>query len=114
LGDDVLAHIDKVWAMMGHPFVALHVAGLYASAGDIAGLERCEETVAGKPGGVNRDLSLALVSALAEFVKHDYAGAARTLAAISPAARVGIGGSNVERILVDLLEKRCHAMNMGD
>ena len=37
LGDDVLEHIERVWGMIGHPFIALHVAGLYASAGDLAG-----------------------------------------------------------------------------
>jgi hypothetical protein len=58
---------------------------------------------------VNRDLSLALVSALSDFVTGDYSRAAQTLAALPPSARIGIGGSNVERILVDLLETRCLA-----
>ncbi|MFC6672312.1 hypothetical protein [Marinobacterium aestuariivivens] len=106
---DVLEHIERVWGMMGHPFVALHVAGLYASAGDLGGLERCEYTISGKAAGVNRDVSLALVSALSDFVTGDYPRAAQTLATLSPGARIGIGGSNVERILVDLLESRCLA-----
>jgi len=109
LGTDVLEHIERVWGMMGHPFVALHVAGLYASAGDLGGLKRCEETIAGKAAGVGREVSLALVSALSDFVTGDYSRAARTLATLSPGARIGIGGSNVERILVDLLEARCKA-----
>ena len=109
LGKDVLKHIDSVWGMMGHPFIALHVAGLYASAGDMAGLKRCEETISGTPGGANRDVSLALVSSLSDFVTGHYQRATQTLATISPGARIGIGGSNVERILVDLLETSCKA-----
>lgn len=95
--------------MMAHPFVVLHVAGLYAAAGDLAGLERCEETVSGTSRGANRDVSLALVSALTDFVTGDYQRAAQTLATISRGARVGIGGSNVERELVDLIEAGCKA-----
>jgi hypothetical protein len=109
LGHDVLTHIDRVWGMMSHPFIALHVAGLYTTAGDLAGLKRCEETIAGTPSGANRDVSLALVSSLTDFVLGNYQRAAQTLASISPAARVGIGGSNVERILVDLIEASCQA-----
>jgi hypothetical protein len=107
LDDSVLAHIERVWGMMGHPFIALHVAGLYATAGDIDGLERCEETISATPSGANRDMSLALVSSLKDFVAGDYRRSAQTLATISPSARVGIGGSNVERILVDLIEASC-------
>ncbi|MBQ0799290.1 MAG: hypothetical protein KBT63_08375 [Porticoccaceae bacterium] len=109
LGNDVLKHIERVWGMIGHPFIALHVAGLYATAGDIAGLKRCEETISGKLSGVNRDVSLALVSSLSDFVKGNYQRSAQTLATISPGARIGIGGSNVERILIDLIETSCKA-----
>jgi len=91
--------------MIGHPFIALHVAGLYASAGDADGLKKCEEAISASSPGANREVSLALVSALGDFVAEDYEHSAQTLASISPAARVGIGGSNVERILVDLIEK---------
>jgi Tfp pilus assembly protein PilF len=107
LGHDVLKHIESVWGMLGHPFIALHVAGLYATAGDKAGLKRCEDTISDKPGGVNRDVSLALVSSLNDFVTGNYLRAKQTLATISPGARIGIGGSNVERVLVDLIESRC-------
>lgn len=107
LGNNVLKHIERVWGMMGHPFIALHVAGLYATAGDIAGLKRCEETISGTPSGVNRDVSLALVSSLSDLVTGDYQRAIQTLATISSDARVGIGGSNVERILVDMIETTC-------
>lgn len=109
LEDDVLRHIERVQGMMGHPFVALHVAGLYASAGDLTGLTRCENRLKALPPDNNRTISLALVSALYDFVAADYSQAARTLAAISPAQRVGIGGSNVERILIDLIEAGCTA-----
>lgn len=109
LGNDVLKHIDRVFGMMGHPFIALHVAALYASAGDIAGLKRCEATISATPSGANRDVSLALVSSLNDFVTGNYQQAAQTLATISPGARIGIGGSNVERILVDLIETSCKA-----
>jgi hypothetical protein len=109
LGSDVLEHIERVWGMLGHPFIALHVAGLYASAGDLVGLARCTEFISATPGGANRDISLALVSALGDFVSGNSRRAAQTLATLSPGARVGIGGSNVERILVDLLETSCKA-----
>lgn len=104
LGHDVLELIGRVWGMVGHPFVALHVAGLYASAGDLAGLKRCAEAISGTPAGPSRDVSLALASALGDFVAGDYSGATQTLATLSSGARIGIGGSNVERILVDLIE----------
>lgn len=105
LTDDVLEHIEHVWPMIGHPFIALHVAGLYASAGDIDELNRCVEAITASPPGTNHDVSLALVSALSDFVVADYRRAAQTLASISSAARIGVGGSNVERILIDLVEK---------
>ena len=110
LGSDVLRHIDRVWSMVSHPFIALHVAGLYASAGDLSGLKRCEEVIFGKPDGVSREVSLALVFALRDFVAGNYRQASRTLATISSDARIGIGGSNVERILVDLIEARANAL----
>jgi len=107
LDDSVLAHVDRVWGMMGHPFIALHVAGLYAAAGDMAGLERCESAISATPDGSNRDISLALVSSLSDYVAGNYQRSAQTLATLSPSARVGIGGSNVERILVDMIEASC-------
>jgi tetratricopeptide (TPR) repeat protein len=110
LDDTVLAHVERVWPMLGHPFIALHVAGLYASAGDLAGLERCASALAETPSGPNRDVSLALVSALGELVAGDGKRASQTLATLSRGARIGIGGSNVERILVDLVETRAAAL----
>lgn len=107
LDDSVVKHIDRFWGMIGHPFIALHVAGLYATAGDIEGIKRCEEAISAAASGTNRDLSLALVSSLSDFVAGRYPQSAQTLANISPGARIGIGGSNVERILVDLIETSC-------
>ena len=107
----VRAHIERVWPMLGHPFIALHVAGLYASAGDRDGLERCAAALAETPEGPNRDVGLALVSALADLVAGHGARASQTLATLTPGARIGIGGSNVERIRVDLVEARCHALH---
>jgi hypothetical protein len=49
------------------------------------------------------------VSALSDFVMGNYLRATQTLATLSPGARIGIGGSNVERILVDLIETSCRA-----
>lgn len=109
LGSDVLTHIDSVWQMMGHPFIALHVAGLYASAGDVEGLNRCREHILAMPLGANRDISLALVSSLTDFVMGNYLQASQTLATISSGDRIGIGGSNVERILVELIELNAKA-----
>ncbi|MBR9869398.1 MAG: hypothetical protein GYB20_20040 [Oceanospirillales bacterium] len=109
LTDAVLRHVDNVWSMLGHPFIALHVGGLYASAGDLAGLERCEQAISESPVGDKRDVSLALISALTDLQKHNVSEASQTLASISPGARIGIGGSNVERILIDLIEDRCKA-----
>ncbi|MEQ6918180.1 hypothetical protein [Halomonas aquatica] len=100
----VTRHIERVWGMIGHPFIALHVAALYATAGDLSGLKHCEEAIQATPEGANRDVSLALVHALRDHVAGDYPGALQTLATLSPGARIGIGGSNVERILVDLVE----------
>jgi len=113
LPGDVLAHIDRVWPMLAHPFVALHVAALFASADDVAGLERCREAILESPPGPNRDVSLALVSALLDFVSGERDHAARTLASLSPEARVGIGGSNVERILVELIEQAVRGVMPG-
>ncbi len=111
LRPEVIGHIERVWSMIGHPFIALHVAGLYAAAGDVAALEHCAETIAATPEGHNRNLSLALVSALSDCVKGKYLAAVETLSALSSGTRISIGGSHVERILVELLEQRCKAMD---
>lgn len=104
LGREMVEHIERVWGWIAHPFIALHVAGLYASAGDLNGLKRCEQSIAATPAGANRDVSLNLVNALHDYVDGDCSGAAQKLAMLTPEARIGIGGSNVERELVDLIE----------
>ncbi len=109
LDSAVTRHIERVWGMVGHPFIALHVAGLYATAGDLEGLRRCEETISATGSGANRDVSLALVSALVDYVEGRYQDSVDALASLSPGARIGIGGSNVERILVDLIESSARA-----
>ncbi|WP_317932761.1 hypothetical protein [Halioxenophilus sp. WMMB6] len=111
LPNDVAQHIECVWGMMGHPFVALHVAGLYASAGDLDGLQRCQLEAASKPEGAHRRVSLRLISALTDLVLGRYAQVGQTLSELSASDRIGIGGSNVERILVDLIERHCEAQN---
>lgn len=107
LDDDVHKLIERVWGMIGHPFIALHVASLYATAGDTEGLKCCEETISAAPDGTNRDVSLALVSSLSDFVTGNYQRSAQTLASLNPEARIGVGGSKVERILIDLIEATC-------
>lgn len=109
LDQEVQAHIDKVWHMLGHPFIALHVAGLYASAEDKAGLQRCHDTVNIMAQSPNRTLSLVLIDALISYVAADYTAAEASLAGITPGERIGIGGSNVERILIELLEQQSRA-----
>ncbi|MDH5737275.1 MAG: tetratricopeptide repeat protein [Gammaproteobacteria bacterium] len=113
LNKDVNEHIALVWGMIGHPFIALHVAGLYASAGDLDGLNRCEDALLAGTEGANRDMSLALVLSLKGLVAGEYERAAGILATMSAADRIGIGGSNVERILVDLIEEKCQALARG-
>ena len=100
----VASHIDKVWGMIGHPFILLHIAGLYASAADIEGLARCRETIEGLPEGEHSRVCLILLDAITSHVHGNHQQAAIMLSKLSPNARIGIGGSNVERILVELIE----------
>ena len=97
---------DRFGSMLSHPFIALHVAGIQASAGDLASLERTSATVAAKESTEQSQLSLRLVDALTHFAKRRYAEAAETLRSVSPDQRVAVGGSYVERALIDLLEDR--------
>jgi len=105
LGAGVKGLIDEVWGMIVHPFVALNVAGLYVSAADENDLRRCRDAVAGSSPGAYRDLSISLVDAMTQFAGGDYQGAGRLLASVSAGRRVGIGGSNVERELIELTEQ---------
>jgi tetratricopeptide (TPR) repeat protein len=105
--------IDDVWGMIVHPFMALHVAGLYVSAADQDGLHRCRDAVANSSPGAYRDLSAPLVKAMTWFATGDYQGVGRLLATLSADQRVGVGGSNVERELIELVEKATRA-RLGD
>lgn len=109
LATSVTKLIDDVWGMIVHPFMALHVAGLYVSAADGHGLARCRDAVAGSSPGPYRDLSVSLIEAMERFAAGDYRGANRLLASLSADQRVGIGGSNVERELIKLVEKSTRA-----
>jgi hypothetical protein len=109
LSPDTVRLIDRVWKMIGHPFVALHVAALYVTADDAGGLERCKVAITEGAPDMNRGVSLTLVSALSQFAAGDPEGAHAKLASLSPATRVGIGGSNVERELVELIDAACAA-----
>lgn len=106
LSQDTSEHIDKVWPMLAHPFAALHIAGLYLSAGDIAGLSKCEAELATRAETSNREVSLQLVKALKAFAQGDYPKTAQILGMLNKEVRIGIGGSNVERELVELIEKQ--------
>lgn len=97
---------DRFSSMLSHPFIALHLAGIQASAGDLAGLERSRAAIAAKDSGDPSRLSLRLVDALSHFANGRYADATDTLKSITADERIGVGGSYVERVLVDLLEAR--------
>jgi len=97
-------------SMISHPFIALHVAGIQASAGDLAALEQSRAAIAAKASNDPAQLSLKLVDAVSQFASGQYAGAADILKSVSVGQRIGVGGSRVERILIDLLEARAIAL----
>jgi len=105
LGASVRGLIDDVWGMIVHPFVSLNVAGLYVSAADRNGLRRCRDAVASASPGSYRDLSGSLVDAMTQFAAGNHREAGRLLASVPADQRVGIGGSNVERELIELVER---------
>lgn len=92
--------------MLAHPFIALHVAGIHAATGNLAGLERCESLIREQDASDNRDLALQLARAVGHFAQSDYQQAFQILNKITSARRIGVGGSYVERILIDLLEAK--------
>jgi hypothetical protein len=96
--------------MLSHPFIALHVAGIQASAGDRAALEQSRAAIAAKESSDPLQLSLRLVDAVSLFAGGRYSDAADTLKSVSVDQRIGVGGSRVERILIDLLEARSVAL----
>jgi hypothetical protein len=99
-------------SMLSHPFIALHLAGIQASADDLAGLERSRAAIAARDSSDQTRLSLKLVGALGDFAKGHYADAADTLKSVQADQRIAVGGSYVERALIDLLEVR--ALELAD
>jgi hypothetical protein len=97
---------ERFSSMLSHPFIALHLAGIQASAGDLAALERSRAAIGAKGSSDQTRLSLRLVDALRHFANGRYADAADTLKLIPADQRIGVGGSYVERALIDLLEDR--------
>jgi hypothetical protein len=102
----VSALSERLHSMLSHPFIALHLAGIQASAGDLAALEQSRAAIATKEPSDNTRLSLCLVDAVGRFAKGQYADAAELLKSVSADQRIGVGGSRVERMLIDLLEAR--------
>lgn len=102
----VTALVERFGPMLSHPFIALHVAGIQASAGDHAALERSQAAIEAQPPSEPGRLSLRLVDAVRQFSRGRYAEAATALRSVPPEQRIGVGGSHVERLLIDLLEAR--------
>jgi len=102
----VSALSDRFSSMLSHPFIALHLAGIQASAGDLASLEQSRAAIAAKEHSDQTRLSLCLVDAVGQFAEGQYADAAELLKSVSVDQRISVGGSRVERILIDLLEAR--------
>jgi hypothetical protein len=102
----VSALSERFNSMLSHPFIALHLAGIQASAGDIAALEQSRAAIVAKESSDQTRLSLTLVDAVSQFARGQYADAADTLKGISADRRISVGGSHVERVLIDLLEAR--------
>ncbi|HEX6793382.1 MAG TPA: hypothetical protein VF304_05970 [Casimicrobiaceae bacterium] len=100
------ALFERFRSMLSHPFVALHLAGIQASAGDLAALERSRAAIAAGESSDQTRLSLRLVDALSHFAKGRYAEAADTLKPVSADQRISVGGSYVERALIDLIEDK--------
>ena len=102
----VSALSERFHGMVSHPFIALHLAGIQASAGDLAALDDSRAAIVAREPGDQTQLSLRLVDAIRHFASRQYAEAADTLKSVSADQRVAVGGSRVERILIDLLEAR--------
>lgn len=102
----VSALSERFSSMLSHPFIALHLAGIQASAGDVAALEQTRATIATKQPTDQTRLSLCLVDAVGQFARGRYAEVAESLKSVSADQRVSVGGSRVERMLIDLLEAR--------
>jgi len=102
----VSALSERFRAMLSHPFIALHLAGIQASAGDLASLEQIRAAIAATAPNDQTRLSLRLVDAIGQFARGQYAAVAELLKLVSIHQRISVGGSRVERVLIDLLEAR--------
>jgi hypothetical protein len=102
----VSALSERFSSMLSHPFIALHLAGIQASAGDLASLEQSRAAIATKELSDQTRLSLCLVDAVGQFARGQYAAAAELLKVVAVDQRISVGGSRVERVLIDLLEAR--------
>jgi tetratricopeptide (TPR) repeat protein len=102
----VSALSERFSCMLSHPFIALHLAGIQASAGDLASLDQSREAIAARDPSDQTRLSLRLVDAVGQFARGQYAKAADSLKTVSADQRISVGGSRVERVLIDLLEAR--------
>ena len=102
----VSALSERFGSMLSHPFIALHLAGIQASAGDLDSLEQSRAAIATKEPSDQTRLSLSLVDAVGQFARGRYADAAELLKLVSVDQRISVGGSRVERVLIDLLEAR--------
>lgn len=102
----VSALSERFSSMLSHPFIALHLAGIQASAGDLGALEQSRAAIAAKEPSDQTRLSLRLVDAIGQFARGQYAAVAESLGSVSPDQRISVGGSRVERVLIDLLEAR--------
>ena len=102
----VSALSERFSSMLSHPFIALHLAGIQASAGDLASLEQSRAAIATTEPSDQTRLSLCLVDAVGQFARGQYADVAELLKLVSVDQRISVGGSRVERVLIDLLEAR--------
>lgn len=102
----VSALSERFGPMLSHPFIALHLAGIQASAGDLAALRESRAAIAAKEPSDQTRLSLRLVDAVSQFARGQYADARELLKSVSADQRISVGGSHVERMLIDLLEAR--------
>lgn len=102
----VAALSERFSSVLSHPFIALHLAGIQASAGDLTSLEQSRAVIVAKEPSDQTRLSLCLVDAIGQFARGQYADVAESLKLVSADQRISVGGSRVERMLIDLLEAR--------
>jgi hypothetical protein len=87
-------------ASPGRPFLVLHAAMALAAVEDEPALEALARGVEQRAEGGDRlaaDVTLPLASGIRAFRRGDYLEAITRLGSVSPEAREGAGGSNVER-----------------